>query len=293
MNKKQYNSFLLVLLIAILGGGVAVLAKVGLKEMSPLSFTFWRFLSALAILLPIFYIQKHRLSLDVFKKLFWVLLFAAGNIFIFIFGIRLTTASSSQVIYTFSPLIAGILSYFILGEKIGAKKIAGVILGLIGTLLIILLPVISGSSPINGNVFGNLLILLAVFSHSIYTVLSKDKQKEFSPLVITTYSILFTLLLSLVFLPLDAGSFLKMPSAGGILSILYAGIAGTALFYLLYQYTIKNSSPLVASMVLYLEPIFTFIWASVLLGEKITIALIVGMIFVFLGVFLASTTKSK
>jgi len=292
-NFKQLKSFFLILFVALLGSGVGVLAKVGLKEISPLSFTFWRFLSALAILLPIFYFQKNRLKFNSFKKLFWVLLFAAGNIFIFIFGIQLTTASSSQIIYTFSPLIAGILSFFVLGEKLGARKIIGVILGFLGTLLIVLLPVLTGSSTINGSLLGNLLILLAVTSHSIYTVLSKNIQKEFSPIVITTYSALFTLLISLIFLPLDTSSFFQMPSAGGIFSILYSGIAGTALFYLLYQYAIKNTSPMVASTVLYLQPIFTFIWAIALLGEKITAGLIIGMCFVFSGVFLATVSKSK
>ena len=292
MKSSQYSTFLLVLLAAILGSGVAVLAKVGLKEIAPLNFTFWRFLSALAVLLPILYLQKKRLTFAKFKKLFWILLFGAGNILIFIFGIRFTTASAAQVIYTFAPLFAGALSYFILGEKLGVRKSLGVILGFIGTLLIILLPAISGSSTINGNTIGNLLILLAVFSHSLYTVLSKSKQKEFLPIEITTYSVAFTLVLSMILMLIRSDSF-GLPTANAVFPILYSGIVGTALFFLLYQYIIKNSSPLVASMVLYLEPIFTFVWAILLLSEKITAGLIAGMFLVFIGVYLASTAKKQ
>lgn len=292
MNNK-YKSFFLILLTAILGGGVAVVAKVGLREISPLSFTAWRFLFAIIVLLPFFFLQKENFSLASFKKLFWVLLFGAGNILIFIFGIRLTTASSSQVIYTFSPLFAGILSYFILGEKLGSRKIWGILVGFAGTLLVVLLPIISGSSKITSSVTGNLLILLAVFSHALYSVLSKPKHDEFSPLLITTYSAIFTFILTLILLPFEPNLTLHLPSSLAILSILYAGIFGTALFYLLYQYAIKHSSPTTATMVLYLEPIFTFVWAAGLLGEKITIGLVAGTLFVFVGVFLVAVSRDR
>lgn len=292
MKLKQFSSFFLILLTAALGAGVSVLAKIGLRETPPLNFTFWRFISALIILLPIFYIQKKRLAFGAFIKLFWVLLFGAGNILIFIFGIRLTTASASQVIYTFSPLFAGVLSYFILNDKLGLRKIVGVVLGFLGTLLIILLPVLTGNSKIDGTIAGNLLILLAVTSHSLYTVLSKRKQKEFSPIELTVYLAFFVLASSLILMPAD-GATLSIPSTNSFFSIIYSGIAGTALFYLLYQYAIKISSALIASMVLYLEPIFTFIWAALLIGERITIWLIVGMIIVLTGVFIASTARKE
>jgi len=292
MKIKQYNSFLLIILIAALGGGVPVFIKSGLQEISPLNFTFWRFASALLLLLPILYLQKHKLSFVSFKKLFWVLLFGAGNILIFIFGIKLTTASVAQVIYTFTPLLAGILSYFILGDRIGAKKIIGVALGFVGTLLIILLPVIAGGSHIGGVLVGNLLIFAAVSSHSVYTVLSKNKQKEFSPIEITVYTAIFTLFLSALLIPTE-GSGLIFPPTAALFSILYTGIAGTALFYLLYQQVIKIASPLVASTVLYLQSSFTIIWAIFLLDEKITFGLVSGMILVFVGVYIASAQTRK
>ena len=290
---NQFKIFLLIVLIAALGGGNGVLAKVGLREISPLNFTFWRFLSALIFLLPIFFIQKQKFTFLAFKKLFWILLFAAGNIIIFIFAIRLTTASASQILYTFSPLLAGILSYLLLGDKLGTKKILGVLIGFIGTIVIILLPVITGDSSLNGSLAGNLLILLAVLSHSIYTVLSKDKQKDFTPVGITTYSAVFTLIFSAILIPLDHGSFDLTLSNSVLFSVLYSGIAATALFYLLYQYVIKISSPLAASTVLYVEPIFTIIWAVIVLSEKITTGLLFGMILVILGVYLATGQRKS
>jgi len=286
------NSFFLILLAAILGSGVGVLAKIGLREIQPITFTFLRFVAALIILIPFFYSQRQKLSISDFKKLFLVSLFGAGNIFIFIYGIRLTNASASQVIYTLSPLITGILSYFFFGEKLGSRKIWGVIIGFIGTLFVVLLPVLTGRSGINGSIGGNLLILLAVCSHSFYSMLSKEKQKEFSPITMTMYFVITTFLISAILLPFSHPALFQLPSAGAILSVLYAGLLGTGGFYLIYQYAIKHSSAVVASTVLYLEPIFTFIWAAGLLGEKLTVGLIIGTALVFVGVYLAST-KNK
>jgi drug/metabolite transporter (DMT)-like permease len=291
---KSYKTIFLLVLTAILGGGVGAMAKISLREIPPIPFTFFRFLTTTIVLLPLFYLQKQRFSLQNFKKLFWVLLFGAGNIFVFIFGLRLTTASSSQVVYAFSPIIAGLLTYFLFGERLGKRRFWGIIIGFIGTLIVVLYPVISGQSSINGTIAGNLLVLLAVISHSIYSVLSKEKQKEFSPIEVTTYSIIFTLLISSIILPFNMSGYnWVVPSTGAILSILYAGVLGTAAYFLIFQYSIKQSSAVTATMVLYLQPIFGFVWAMALLGERLNIGLIIGTILAFAGVYLATTRDRR
>ncbi len=292
MNKAT-KTILLLVLAAILGGGVGTLAKIGLREFPPIPFTFLRFLMTLIVLLPIFLYQRNKFKFQSFKKLFWILLFGAGNIFMFIYGVRLTTASSSQVVYAFSPLIAGILSYILFKEKLGPKRFWGIIVGFVGTLVVVLYPVVFGNSVINGSIAGNLLVLIAVTSHSAYSVLSKEKLKEFSPLYLTTYSALFTFILSLILLPFNlTGISWTIPSTGAILSVVYAGALGTAAYFFIYQYAIKQSSGVTATMVLYLQPIFGFFWAATLLGERLTAGLIIGTILAFTGVFLAVGQKN-
>ena len=61
-----------------------------------------------------------------------------------------------------------------------------------------------------------------------------------------------------------------------VVSALEVGIVGTSLFYFLYQYSLKISSAITASLFTYLQPVLTILLAFAFLGEKITIPLIVG-----------------
>lgn len=288
LSMKNYKIFLLIIITSVIGAGVGTLSKIGLRDISPIYFTFWRFFVALIVLLPIF-LKNQRITLADFKALFWVSLFAAGNIFLFVFGIRATTASSSQIIYSFSPLMVGILSYLLFSERLKKRKFYGIVIGFVGTLVVILYPVFAGTSSINGSVSGNLLVLLAVISHSIYSVLSKKLHRKYHPITLTTYSAIFTFLLSIILLPTDHASFgFHIFSPAAIFSIVYAGAFGTAAYYLAYQYIIKHSTAVSASTVLYLQPIFAFIWAAALLGERLTYGLAIGAILSLIGIFLTT-----
>jgi drug/metabolite transporter (DMT)-like permease len=75
--------------------------------------------------------------------------------------------------------------------------------------------------------------------------------------------------------------------------LFYVAVFGTAVYYFLNQYTIKHSSPVIASLTLYLQPVFTFAWAHILLGEKLTFQFICGTILIFLGVTLTSGVFKK
>ncbi len=292
----NYKSFLLILITAIAGAGVSVLSKFGLREIEPITFVFFRLVLALAVLLPVFYMQKEKLIFKNFKKLLPVSIFGAANIIVFIFGVKLTTASSAQIIYTLSPLLAGLISYFLLKERLETRAKIGIVIGFIGALLIIMLPVIIGKSSLNGNIVGNLLVLVSVCSHSLYSVLSKKQHDEFSPIAITVYFVVTTFLIQLLLLPFTIGKnfdLFHLPSLPSILSLLYVGIIGTGGYYLMYQYSIKHSSPSIASTVLYLQPTFTIIWAMSLLGEKLTFGFIIGTLLAFIGILLVTRSEKN
>jgi len=173
--------------------------------------------------------------------------------------------------------------------------ILGILLGFFGVLTIILLPVWSKPSVFNGNLLGNLLVFVGVSSFSLHTVLSKKAQADFSPLVITVYFLITTSLAQLIFLPADLKyrpDWWMHLSLQGIMGVLYVGFIGTAATYLLYQLAIKKATPVIASMILYLQPIVAIIWASVLLGEKITLGFAIGSAFAFIGISLV-TKESK
>lgn len=287
---KSYKPVFLIFLAALVGGGVGAFAKISLQEIPPLSFTLLRFILATLILLP-FVVKRKEFHFNNFKKIVAVSLLATANVTLFIFGVGRTTATISQMLYAGVPLIAGIFSFMLLKEKIYPRKLLGILIGFIGVLVIVLLPVLGKGVAFNGDLLGNLIIFVAVCSFALYSVLSKQFQKKYTPLELTMFFVLTTTLIQLLLAPLDLvqhQNWWGEISLKSILGVAYVGILGTGVYYLIYQYAIKNSTPIIASMILYLQPIFAFLWASILLGEKITPEFMLGAVLAFVGVALVT-----
>lgn len=277
----------------LIGGAVPVATKFALRDIPPFSFTFLRFVIAGATILPFLVKNRFTIRKNLYKAVLFSL-FMTINVIFFPLGVHLTTATVASTLYVFGPIVIAILSYFFLAEKFTSRKIVGIVAGFAGALVIILLPEINKYSPFAGNTFGNLLIGVAVIATAMYTVLSKEFQKSYTPFQLTA---IFIFTSCLVLFPLAGIDVVMHPHWWGhvtesaLIALLYCGFLGTTLWYLLYQYAIKHASPLIASMVLYLQPAATFFWAFSLLGEQLTGGLLFGATLTFIGVFL--TLKSK
>jgi drug/metabolite transporter (DMT)-like permease len=290
MKSDNFKALISVILAAIFGGGISVFAKIGLKQIPPFSFTFFRFFIASLCMLPFVLKEKQKIDKNLLKVVFLSLL-ATANVTLFAFGVRLTTATVSQMLYAVVPVIAAVFSYFLLKEKLNSRKIVGIFLGLVGVLTLIILPILGKSTGFSGNFLGNLVVLTAVTCFTIYTVLSKKFHKYYSPLTLT---FIFSLTTAIVLSPLFLKDYLNNPiwiyhlNLSSIFSIFYVGIFGGAGYYLLYQYAIKHGSPIIASMTMYLQPTATFFWAFFLLSERLTIGIIIGGILAIGGALMVT-----
>ncbi|MBI5449377.1 DMT family transporter, partial [Candidatus Gottesmanbacteria bacterium] len=177
-------------------------------------------------------------------------------------------------------------------EHISQKKIAGILLGLTGILIILLLPLLDQRGVLVGDTLGNLLIIGAMIGFALFTVHSRyliDK-KSYHPMTVTGFSLIasagffFVLILTIPHEPILPN--LGIPSVAVL--ALYMAIFVTVLPYVLYQWTIKHSSATTASLTTYIQPVFAFLFNGILLGEIITPGFLVGSALVFSGVFLAT-----
>jgi drug/metabolite transporter (DMT)-like permease len=141
---------------------------------------------------------------------------------------------------------------------------------------------------------GNLIVFSAVISFSFYSVLSKKLHNYYSPVVITSTFIIMTLIVILIALPFDKIAILSLSQITfyNLLPVIYVGVLGTAVTYLIFQFAIKKATPIVASLTLYLQPVFTIVWASILLGEKLTAGFVAGASLALVGVYIVTNAKS-
>lgn len=275
-----------VIIIAALGGAIPTFSKMSLAVFPPFTFVLLRFIAAALILIPLMIRAKHVVKKGDIVPMVLISLFGTGNVVFFAFGVRQTTATVSQILYAAVPIIATILSLMILKTSISKQKLFGVLIGFIGVIAIILGPNGGKSNNAFGTIMGNLLVLLAVISYAMYTVLSKKLQEKSSPLTITTMMVITTIIVQSFLVPVDISKYQEVAtkiSIPSILGIIYVGVVGTAIYFLLYQKVIQKANPLYASMIFYLQPIFTFIWSFILLGERLTINIIIGSIVALIG----------
>ena len=283
--KNNYYIFFLILASAILGGGAGVFGKIALKEIPPFSFTFLRFLIASIFLIPFSIKHLPTFNKKDYKVIFLSLL-ASINVILFAFGIKHTTADISQMIYTAVPIVSALLSFYYLKERFGIAKIIGIVVGFLGTIMVVLLPLISNNKG-GSTVGGNLIIFIAMLSISLYWVLSKKFQSEYSPMEINNYFIFTTAVLFFFFSIFEA---LKEPnwwqgvSYSAYLSLVFVAVFSTAIYYLISQIIVKRATPVMASMVLYVQPFATFIWSYYFLSEKLSFLFLIGVVLSLFGV---------
>lgn len=291
----SYQKKLLLLAGTVLtGGGIPVFSKLLLREMSPTEFMTIRFFSAWLIMLPLVVKLLPRKLKD-----WWlinlVVLPASLNMVLFARGLLTTTATMATLIYSFSPIAAAIMVYAIGQEKLNQRKLTGIFIGFIGMLIIILAPLkIAQLAVFVGSFQGNLLIFLGMVLFTVYTVASKSIQAKFKPETIVSILFLngalvnalaggYTIFNPVRLLPLSATAWLALS---------FLVLINSILFFWLYQVTLKYTSAVTVSMASYLYPIITFIWAAILLSERLNPLLVIGGGLTIIGAYLTTKTRA-
>jgi drug/metabolite transporter, DME family len=133
-------------------------------------------------------------------------------------------------------------------------------------------------------------------SFTLYSVLLKKTAAGYKPIQTTFVFALVAFILSAIF---SVSDFINTPSwwlgvsVQSILSIIYVGIFGTALYYLLMQIIIKKASPVISNLILYLQPITAIILSVIFLGETLSLFFIIGAVLSFAGVLFVTQSKTK
>lgn len=278
------------LLVSVLWGTAGVTAKMLIVELHPYVLLFYRFGLASIIFLP-WFLRAHKPK-HMWRTLIPFSLLSIGNALFFYLGIVHTSASAASVINTSTPLLAALFSHFLIGERTHKEKIIGIIVGLLGTLLIILLPLWQEGRSIGGNVSGNLLILLSVTSWTLYLVGSRKfiSQETFSPVVMTEINFLTLTLFSLIMAIMTGQSFVTdaLFTPSYLLLLLYAAIPVTVVTFGVFQWVIKHISATTASLKDYIQLVVSVGLSIVLLGERMNAIFILGSGVVVFGLILAT-----
>jgi drug/metabolite transporter (DMT)-like permease len=202
----------------------------------------------------------------------------------FTFGISLTSAASTGLVFTTAPVWGMVLGFLLGLERPSWMGVIGVGLCILGVGVVFY----GGLSSVEDSLLGDLVILLAAVSVGAYTVFSMPVLERHSPLAVATYPTLFggpaILILSLPYLgDVEWGSLGLGPWA----ALVYSAVLATAFAFAAWQ---RGISRIGANRVLVYQYLITLTGVTsgiIFFGENLGAEKIVGGAVILVGVYLA------
>lgn len=286
MESKQLKWILLTIL-SLIWGSSFILIKKGLIGLSPIQLGSLRILFAGIFLLAIGFKSISKITFQQWK---FIAITAFFGTFIpaYLFAIAQTEIDSSvsSILNSLTPLNTLVIGSIAFGLQFKRNQIFGVIIGLIGSALLILNGAMNHPEQ---NYYYALLVIIASLCYATNVNLIKKHLSGIAPLSITTGNFLVLLLPAALILYLtDFLDVVRLPQVQhSMLFIIVLGVIGTGIANIIFFKLIQLSSPVFATSVTYLIPIVAFFW-GLLDNEMLTPIQFIGAFIVLIGVYLSA-----
>ncbi len=193
------------------------------------------------------------------------------------YSLELIDASlATLVVYTYPAMTVILLSIFF-GERVSRAKFVSLVITFLGLIMVVRA---DRSDFLNLNGRGILFGLVAAFAFALYNAMSERAVKSISPVRLISYCMFFFV----AFFGVLFGNrpYPAAPEVWGLATLL--GLFTGFMPFLCLLYGIKRIGAGRAVIIGSLGPVFTVIWAFLLLGERFDTIQIVGMVVAIIGV---------
>ena len=249
-------------LLSILWGGSFFFNGVVLRELPPFTVVFLRVALAAVMLLPLLWLYRIRFP-DSLSG--WRPLIVVGQTYI--------PGGLASILNATTPLFTVLVMAIAGEEKLSARRIAGVIAGLIGVVILHG----NGLGLESGQGLGILLCLAAAFSYGLSALLARRLLPDSPPLGTATFQMLasaamMTVVAGLVERPWQ----LPVPALSTWLAVIGLAALSTALAYIVFFQILRRSGATNVMLVTLLIPVTAILLGVLVLGEKISLREIAG-----------------
>jgi drug/metabolite transporter (DMT)-like permease len=247
--------------------------------------------SALLFWLCSLFVTKQKIALNDFPRVAAAALFGVAlNMLTFFEGLSLTSPIMASVLMVTTPMIVLVLSAIIIKEKIVGKKALGILLGLAGTVVLILY----GKTVGSGALWGNFLVFVNAVSYGLYLILVKKLMDKYNPFAFVKWIYLFGFIMVLPFgwKQLTEVNWTLMPD-DVMFKVVFVVVFSTFLTYLLNLLSMKQLKPTTVAVFIYLQPFFATVFAIGLGKDELSLVKLLSAILIFSGVYLVTMTGTK
>jgi drug/metabolite transporter (DMT)-like permease len=292
MSKRSWALFAATLVSIIYGVTFTVAKDVMPEFVDAFGFIVMRVGGSVVLFwLVSFFGPKEKIDLADFPRIIAAAFFGVAlNMLTFFKGLSYTSPIMGAVLMVTTPMIVLVLSAVIMKERMENRKILGIILGLAGTVTLILY----GKSMVNATnaTLGNILVFVNAVSYGFYLIIVKklmDKYNAFT-FVKWIYTFGFLMVLPFGWNEFQAINFTVLP-IDIIWKIGFVVVFSTFLTYLLNLVSMRELKPTTVAVFIYLQPVFATIFAVSLGKDDLSLVKLLSAVLIFVGVYLVTQKK--
>lgn len=292
----KWKAHLALLIVALIYGANYTIAKNVLDQnyLQPNGFILLRVVSGFVLFHIVHFtiikekVERKDIGLLALCGLFGI----AINQLFFFKGLGATSPVHASLIMVVTPIIVLSISSIYLKEKINAKKLLGITIGMLGAMLLILKGGAGKDSM--SSAIGDIYILINASSYALYLVLVKNLMKKYHPFTVMKWIFSFGLI---VVIPFGASDLIEVDWVDFPkeiwLAIAYVLLFTTFLAYLLNAYALSIVNPTTASAYIYLQPLIASSIAILWYNDHLSIVKVICGVMIFMGVYLISVKKKE
>jgi drug/metabolite transporter (DMT)-like permease len=298
MPKAKKSDLLLLIFNQFIWGTSWVAIKSAQEQMGPVVLSLWSLALSVIVLYPFVHRQlggdfRRRTLREYFDYLMMGMVGLSGMTLLYAWGAGRSLAANGALISTAVPILTAVVAVIVLGERMTLIRLVSLVVALLGVFAI------SASQwseveLFGGYLFPNLLLFGGTLANAIYIVYSKKLLASTGPLVLLFWGQLIGFAGCLPFL------FVEDFTLGSLaaytwqtwMSLAFLG----AIFYattmiIFFKILVRlDAGQIMVSC--YLQPVFGVVMAAVMLGEQITVGMILGGLLVLVGTVLATYGES-
>lgn len=291
--RSARTAYLLLIVPPLCWAGNFVVGRAIHAEIPPVALTFWRWVVAAAVLLPLAGAETWRARALIRRQ--WPLLAmlalsgVVGFQFVVYQGLHSTTAINGVLIIATIPAVIPAFAYALDAERITARQGLGILVSTLGVATIVLRGDLAAALALDVAA-GDLWIASAVPMWALYSVLVRRKHEALPPLALLLAIVgigLAVLAPAYAWELASVGGF--TPTLPAAAAVAYVGVAASVLAFWCWNRGIAGVGASKAGLYLHLMPVFAALLAVAFLDERLYGYHGVGMVLVAAGLYLSST----
>jgi len=262
--------------------------KMANENFKPITIVFMRLVFAVILLTTYLTITKKFVKirrgdykLFLMMSLFEPFIYFLGESF----GLTYVSATVCSVLISTIPVFATIGAWIFFREKLKVINYLGIILSFIGVLVFIM----NKDGSISYNLKGLALIFLAVFAAVGYNLTLSRLVDHYSPIyIVNVQNVIGAVLFLPLFITMEFKTFTDIHfNIRMFLPVIQLALFASCAAFILFAYSVRNLGLLKANVFTNSIPLFTAFFSFILLGDKLTVQNLIGMVVVVAGLYMS------